>query len=286
MRLNMAWQHADCPTVGTATQIHGIIHPMPLETAFGRLTPIGGGYHSVVYANDRDQIIKVYKHNNGINKLEADNMARAGLSEWVLDTPSINGQEALVMRRFEGKPVSPATLAAALPALGGFLRQLHSKTFAPINTEQIRLKLEKFTTRLQPYPDLEPMFAQVEAALESSILAVPSRFCHLDLWFENILFAPPDQVRVVDWHKAAEDDAARDYALLFTGTLELLPIERATQAILELAQLEAGVTQRLPAYVALTTLHDLFWFLEKQPDGFAAAYSLKVPRVKWFLQAI
>jgi aminoglycoside phosphotransferase (APT) family kinase protein len=257
---------------------------MPLETAFGRLTPIGGGYHSVVYANDRDQIIKVYKHNNGLNKLEAHNMARAGLSEWVLDTPIVDGQEALLMRRFAGTPVSATTLEAALPALGEFLRQLHAKTFATVNTEQIRHKLEKFRTRLQPYPDLEPLFIRVQTALKSGILAVPSRFCHLDLWFENILFAPPDQVRVVDWHKAAEDDAARDYALLFTGTLELLPIEPATQAILELARLETGVIERLPAYVALTTLHDLFWFLEKQPERFAAAYDLKVPRVQWFLQ--
>jgi hypothetical protein len=258
---------------------------MPLETAFGRLTPIGGGYHSVVYANDRDQIIKVYRHNNGLNRLEAHNMARAGLSDWVLDTPTVNGQEALLMRRFEGKPVSINTLAAALPALGGFLRQLHAKTFASINTAPIKHKLEKFRSRLQPYPDLEPLFGLVQSALDSGILAVPSRFCHLDLWFENILFAPPDQVRVVDWHKAAEDDAARDYALLFTGTLELLPIEQASQAIVELAQLEAGVMERLPAYVALTTLHDLFWFLEKQPEGFAAAYRLKVPRVTWFLRA-
>jgi hypothetical protein len=257
---------------------------MPLEKRFGKLTQIGGGYHSVVYADEHDQIIKVYKHTIGLHQLEAQNMTRAGLGDWVIDTPTVGGQETLVMRRFAGTPINAQTLPNALPALGAFLRQLHTKKSKPVNLQTIWEKLQKFHIRLQPYPALEPMLLVVKNALESGTLEVPSSFCHLDLWFENILFAPPDQVRVVDWHKAGEDDPARDYALLFTGTLELLPIEQATAAILELAALEDTVLERLAAYIALTTLHDLYWFLEKQPERFEAAYELKVPRVTWFLE--
>jgi Phosphotransferase enzyme family len=257
---------------------------MLLEQKFGKLTQIGGGYHSVVYADEHDQIIKVYKHNLGLHQLEAQNMNRAGLGNWVMDTPTVDGHEALVMRRFAGQPVNVETLPDALPAVGTFLRHLHTKKSELVNLNAIVQKLEKFQAHLHPYPTLSPMMLLVQKALESDTLKVASSFCHLDLWFENILFAPPDQVRVVDWHKAGEDDAARDYALLFTGTLELLPIEHATTAILELAALEDGVLERLPAYVALTTLHDLYWFLEKQPERFQAAYELKVPRVTWFLE--
>lgn len=257
---------------------------MPLESAFGNLTPIGGGYHSVVYADEHDQIIKVYKHNNGLNKLEASNMVQAGLGDWVIGTPTIFGQEALVMRRFAGAPIGAATIAPALPALGEFLRQLHAQKSVLVAQAPLEQKLERFWAQLGAHSELEPMFKQVRQALDSGLLVVPSAFCHLDLWFENILFAPPNQVRVVDWHKAALDDPARDYALLFTGTLELLPIEAATKAIAQLAAQEDAVLERLPAYVALTTLHDLFWFNQKQPERFAAAYKLKVPRVMWFLQ--
>jgi hypothetical protein len=257
---------------------------MPLEQRFGTLTKIGGGYHSTVYSDEHDHIIKVYKHTIGLHTLEAQNMTRAGLGDWVLETPTVAGHEALVMRRFAGQPVSAKTLPNALPAIGAFLRQLHTKKSGMVNIHALWQKLEKFQARLHLYPTLEPMLALVKQALESGTLEVESSFCHLDLWFENILFAPPDQVRVVDWHKASEDDSARDYALLFTGTLELLPIEQATADILELGALEDNVLGRLPAYVALTTLHDLYWFLEKQPERFEAAYELKVPRVTWFLE--
>ncbi len=259
---------------------------MPLETAFGKLTLIGGGYHSRVYANDRNEIVKVYKHNTGMHHLEAANMTRAGLGEWLVGTFEVAEQEALVMKRFDGAPVSAKTIVAALPALGVFLRQMHQDKLEIVDTSLVKQKIERFRSSLKAFEKpLEPMFTRVQTALESNLLEVQSSFCHLDLWFENILFAPPNQVRVVDWHKAALDDPARDYALLFTGTLELLPIETATHEILKLAQAE-NLEPRLPAYVALSTLHDLHWFLEKNPDGFQAAYDLKVPRITWFLKAL
>jgi hypothetical protein len=259
---------------------------MPLTTAFGKLTLIGGGYHSRVYANDRNEIVKVYKHNTGMHQLEATNMTRAGLGEWLIGTFEVAGFEALVMKRFEGAPVSEKTIVAALPALGVFLRQMHKDKQTIVDTNMIQQKLERFRNSLKEFQaPLEPMFTRVEQALFSNVLEVQSSFCHLDLWFENILFSPPDQVRVVDWHKAALDDAARDYALLFTGTLELLPVEEATHEILKLAQTE-NLEARLPAYIALSTLHDLYWFKEKKSEGFQAAYDLKVPRVTWFLSQV
>ncbi len=257
---------------------------MPLETAFGKLTLIGGGYHSRVYSNDRDQIVKVYKHSTGMHRLEAANMTRAGLADWLVGTYEVAGFEAMVMKRFAGAPVNAKNVLAALPALGEFLREMHREKFTLVKTDLIWQKLERFKHGLAIYQELESMFKCVKTALEAGLLELESSFCHLDLWSDNILFAPPNQVRVVDWHKAALDDAARDYALLFTGTLELLPIEQASQAILALCQLEKGLATRLPAYVALTTLHDLYWFKEKQPDGFEAAFDLKVPRVTWFLE--
>lgn len=259
---------------------------MPLETEFGKLTLIGGGYHSRVYANQRRQVIKVYKQNIGLHLLEAANMRQAGLGDWVIATLVVGGQEALVMQHFDGAPVTAQTVQTALPALGVFLRSMHTAKQEAVNLEALHQRLERFRSSLNSYPELTPFLARVDQALKSHVLETSRSFCHLDLWSDNILFAAPDQVRVVDWHKAAWDDAARDYAILFTGTLELLPVAQATAAILELAKLENGVLERLPAYIALTTLHDLYWFLEKQPENFLAAFALKVPRVTWFLEQV
>ncbi len=257
---------------------------MPLEKQLGKLTLIGGGYHSRVYSNDRNEVIKVYKHATGMHRLEATNMTRAGLGEWLVAATEIAGFEVLIMKRFDGAPVQANTIMEALPALGVFLQQLHQEKYTPVDLQIVQEKLERFELSLRAYQtELKPMFARVKTDLESGVLIAASSFCHLDLWFENILFALPNQVRVVDWHKAALEDAARDYALLFTGTLELLPIATAGTAILELAKAE-GVEKRVPAYIALTTLHDLHWFLEKKPEGFQAAFDLKVPRITWFLE--
>jgi hypothetical protein len=257
---------------------------MPLEARFGHLELIGGGFHSRVYVNERDQILKVYKHPHGLHQLEAENMRRVGLGAWVLEATSMAGQEVLVMRRFDGQPVTARTLPQALPPLGAFLRQMHAPLLSKVNLEIVQEKLQRFAVTLQSERAmLEPLFALVNRDLERGLLEAHTSFCHLDLWFENILFRAPDHVLVVDWHKAALDDAARDYALLFTGSLELMPIDEATTAILELARL-AGVENRLPAYVALSTLHDLHWFRQKQPQDFKAALELKLPRITRFLE--
>jgi aminoglycoside phosphotransferase (APT) family kinase protein len=218
-------------------------------------------------------------------------MRRAGLGEWVLDTLEVQPEalpqlelrepvEVLVMRRFPGHPIRPEEIGAALPALGAFLRQLHTIHGSSVDLESLRAKLERFDTSLSALSiraDLEPLFAFVRKALRGDALRVTSSLCHLDLWSSNVLFAPPDRVLVVDWHKSAYDDPARDYALFFTGTLELLPVREARDFILRLTDAE-GVTDRLLPYIALSTLHDLYWFQTKQPDGFTAALNLKLPR--------
>jgi hypothetical protein len=261
-----------------------------LEQRFGTLTPLGGGYSSKVYAAG-DKVLKVYRTRGGLHRHEADCMRHAGLGEWVLDTlevqpevlPQLNLREpveVLVMRRFPGHPVQPHEIGAALPALGVFLRRLHEIRGAAVDLEALHVKLERFDEVLSTLPiraDLEPLFGFVREALRGDSLRVTSSLCHLDLWFSNVLFAPPDRVLAVDWHKSGYDDPARDYALFFTGTLELLPVSEARGFIYELTDAE-GVSSRLLPYIALSTLHDLYWFHTKQPDGFTAAVQSKLPR--------
>ena len=261
-----------------------------LERRFGPLTPLGGGYSSRVYMTGH-RVLKVYHAHNGLHELEAANMRRAGLGHWVLETlelapaalpdaTRLEPADVLVMRRFAGQPVTAADIPRALPELGAFLRQLHATRAGNVDLEALGMRLERFDLALAGLPvrrDLEPLFACVLAGLRSGALSVTSSLCHLDLWHQNVLFQAPDQVLVVDWHKSAFDDAARDYALFFNGTLELLPLTDALRLILELTDAE-GVTARLAPYVALTTLHDLYWFHSKRPSEFAPALELKLPR--------
>ncbi len=261
-----------------------------LEQRYGKLTPLGGGYSSQVYAAG-DKVLKVYRSHHGTHRLEADHLRRAGLGAWVLETLELQPAalpdlaleetaEVLVMRRFEGHPVKPDEIPAILPTFGRFLRQLHANTGEEVDLNALHQKLLRFDEALSQTTaraNLEVLFQCVRHALESGALNATSSLCHLDLWWSNVLFAPPDRVLVVDWHKSAYDDPARDYALFFTGTLELLPIAQARDQILQLTDAE-GVTDRLPPYIALSTLHDLYWLQQKQPDGFAAGLDLKLPR--------
>jgi aminoglycoside phosphotransferase (APT) family kinase protein len=266
-----------------------------LEQRFGALVPLGGGYSSKVFAAG-DKVLKVYHAKNGSHEVEAAHMRRAGLGEWVLETLELEpsheagvpaeervlteAADVLVMRRFPGHAVQPTEIRAALPALGAFLRQLHAQHGVTVNLEALRSKVVRFDAGLSQRafrPLLEPLFRVVRDHLEVGTLAVPSSLCHLDLWQQNVLFDPPDRVLVVDWHKSGFDDAVRDYALFFTGTLELLPIEDAKRLILDLTDAE-GVTERLAPYIALSTLHDLYWFQHKQPQNLETMLRLKLPR--------
>ena len=62
-------------------------HRFPhLETLYGTLTPMDSGMQSRVYRTaDGMKVVKVYRDHQGHHRVEADNMRRAGLGEWVVD---------------------------------------------------------------------------------------------------------------------------------------------------------------------------------------------------------
>jgi Phosphotransferase enzyme family len=260
-----------------------------LEDHLGALTRLGGGFHSRVYLSEsRDSVVKVYRKSTGMHKLEAAHMARAGLGAFVLGTFELEGWDVLVMRRFHGAPLHAKDVPAALPNLGKFLRELHHHISDGINQDAIRTRLERFHGTLDAVAErsrLEPLFKAVHDALEGSVFEGISGLCHLDLWRANVLFAAPDHVLVVDWAKSTWDDPARDYALLMTGTFDMLEPEIAVKYALELARAESeGVAARLPAQVALTTLHDFHWFLERDVVAYHSNFEEKLKRALLMLE--
>ena len=146
----------------------------------------------------------------------------------------------------------------------------------------MRVKLARFQPRLTE-PHLGPLFTAVRRALHLGTLEVESSLCHLDLHRENILIAEDGRVLVVDWTRADWDDPARDIAIFMTGTLDQRPMGEAIQTALEIAD-DEGVAERLPTYVALQTLHDLYWFREREPEGYEQAFQEKVPRALEMLE--
>ncbi len=260
-----------------------------LEDHLGALTRLGGGFHSRVYLSEsRDSVVKVYRKSTGMHKLEADHMARAGLGAFVLGTFELEGWDVLVMQRFHGAPLTAFDVGAALPNLGKFLRELHGNISGDINQDAIRARLERFHGTLDAVPErsqLEPLFKAVHAALEHSVFDGLAGLCHLDLWRANVLFASPDNVLIVDWAKSTWDDPARDYALLMTGTFDTLEPETAVGYALELATAESeSVAARLPIQVALTTLHDLHWFLERDEAAYHSNFEEKLKRALLMLE--
>jgi Phosphotransferase enzyme family len=260
-----------------------------LEDHLGALTRLGGGFHSRVYLSEsRDSVVKVYRKSTGMHKLEAAHMARAGLGAFVLGTFELEGWDVLVMRRFHGAPLQAKDVSAALPNLGKFLRELHGHMENPINQDAIQTRLERFHGTLDTVAErsqLEPLFKAVHAALENSVFDGIAGLCHLDLWHANVLFAAPDNVLIVDWAKSTWDDPARDYALLMTGTFDTLKPEVAVRCALELAKAESeSVAARLPVQVALTTLHDLYWFLERDEAAYHNNFEEKLKRALLILE--
>lgn len=87
-----------------------------LEARFGPLTPMDTGMQSRVYAAPGgDVVVKVYRTQRGEHRLEAQNMRRADLGEWVVDTVEADGVEALILRRFPGHPLRAQDIPVALP---------------------------------------------------------------------------------------------------------------------------------------------------------------------------
>lgn len=248
-----------------------------VQAAFGPATRLGGGHHSRVYGLRDGCVLKVYRHSNGLHRHEADNMRAAGLSNWVLGVSELADLELLLLRSFPGGPVTASNLPEALPSLSSFLGGLHRSTNGlPVDLGPVRLKLKHFHESL-PQLELRPLFDCIHSALAGNLLDSPASYCHLDLWSANVLYAAPGRVLVVDWARAAFDDPARDIAILKTGTLDLLTPDAAWEAAKSVCG-DAAVAARLPAYLALQTLHDLYWFQRHQPAGYPEAYALKVPR--------
>ncbi len=272
-----------------------------LETMYGPVTRLGGGAHSRVFRlmatgdgfGAGERIVKVYRRADGMNALEAGNMRRAGLGEWVIGThrPWTDEPEVLVLRYFPGAPITADQVANGLGQLGAFLRDLHQKKSGqPVNLEAVQGKLDQFRTSLNPgaQPELCPLFDAVQNALDSGILETQACLCHLDLWRANVLYgAGPDdegRVLVVDWGRSNWDDPARDYAIFMTGTLDQLPADDAVRIGMNLVEAE-GVAVRFPAYVALQTLHDLHWLLMREPTTFQTNLEQKLSRALMVLEA-
>lgn len=253
-----------------------------LSGRFGPLTPMDQGMQSRVYVTQGGEtVVKVYRNHQGDHRREAQNLRRAGMGHWVIDALEADGVEALVMRRFHGQPLQAADVPRALPRLREILGSLHREQQGVVNLPKVHERLRRFRSALAAYP-LGDLFGAVEGPLELGLLRRPASFCHLDLWQDNILIDPDSgEVLIIDWTKAAWDDPLRDLALLKTGTLDLLPADASLEAALSLLPDQQPATlRRYRAYLALTTLHDLYWFLMNEPYEFDVQRERKVRRTR------
>lgn len=256
-----------------------------LEARYGPLTPMDSGMQSRVYSTPGGEaVVKVYRNHQGEHRTEAANMRRAGLSEWVIDATEADGIEALVLRRFTGRPLTREDVTRALPALRVQLAALHHHREGRVDLRRVQERLRRFRSSLSGY-GLSDLFEAVEVPLDQGLFDQPAAFCHLDLWHDNILMnRESGEVLIIDWTKAAPDDPLRDLALLKTGTLDLLPADESLSAALTfLPDQQPATLRRYRAYVAMTTLHDLYWFLMNEPYEFDSQREKKIPRARHVL---
>ncbi|GHF30187.1 aminoglycoside phosphotransferase (APT) family kinase protein [Deinococcus metalli] len=259
-------------------------HFPELEARYGTLTPMDSGMQSRVYAaRGGEVVVKVYRNRRGDHAREAENLRRAGMAHMVVDVVQADGIEALIMRRFAGRPLRAEDIPRALPSLRAALGALHRDVHGTVDLGKVEQRLRRFRSALAAFP-LDDLFGAVERPLEAGRLAHAASFCHLDLWQDNILISDGGEVLLIDWTKAAYDDPLRDLALLKTGTLDLLPPDDAMAAALSfLPGADRATLARYRAYIALTTLHDLYWFLMNEPYEFEAQRARKVPRARHVL---
>jgi len=251
------------------------------------LRPALEGQEARVFLGD-GYVVKVYgPHEVHLPRLEARNLARAGLSAWLVDVwnpEALNGYAALVLRRFPGRPFAPERFdGRSLARLAGFVLRLH-RLPEPGRTsaEPVRRRLERFRESLADVPAALEAIAALEPRLQP-LGGVPHAFVHHDLWAGNVLLAEGGAVLVVDWSRAGPGDPARDLAILTTGSLSLLPHERCLEALGKIVRCypkPLDVWRRLALWIPITFLHDLHWFREKEPEGFEAALADKLPRIE------
>ena len=256
------------------------------------LTPAVTGQEARVFFTD-GRVVKIYgPHEKRQAELEAKNLARAGLGDWVLavlDGAELADHAALVLRRFPGRPFDPLRFdGRALARLAGFVVRLHRLPEPGVTLlEPILERLRAFRRTLADLPEAQAALDELEPRLPR-LAGVRRVFAHNDLWAGNVLVAPDGAVLVVDWSRAGGEDPARDLAILTTGTLSLLPHERCLAALAAIVRRypdPLGVWSRLAVWIPFTFLHDLHWFREKEPENFEAARADKLPRIERALHA-
>ncbi len=265
-----------------------------------QLTPLTGGAEARTFAGD-GLVFKIYPPGNqkppgGIYaaRLEALNMTKAGLGDWVVEAICLEQHGVLVTRRYPGHNFTPDGFSpAALEYLASFFARLHAVAEpGVVSRKRLEERLAQFGQTLSDLPSAQRLVGRLAQHLEE-VAGTPQAFCHRDPHAGNILLKDPQAVGVpealvVDWVRAQPDDPARDLAILTTGTLVLLGEEAALKA---LQTIVAGypapqeIWRRLRFWVPLTYLHDMHWFRTKQPDQFEAAVAEKMPKALAFYQA-
>ncbi|WP_036258348.1 phosphotransferase family protein [Meiothermus cerbereus] len=263
-----------------------------------RLTPLVGGAEARTFAGD-GLVFKVYppqaSQPGGIYaaRLEALNMTKAGLGEWVVEAYSLEQYGILVTRRYPGANFTPERFSqAALDELAQFFVRLHAiQEPGVVSRSRLQDRLRQFGSTLHDLPQAQQLVGWLWQHLEE-IAGTPQAFCHRDPHAGNILLKHPEahgvpEALVVDWIRAQADDPARDLAILTTGTLAMLGEE---QALASLQHIVAhypepnALWRRLRFWIPLTYLHDMHWFRTKEPSGFEAAVAEKMPKALRFYQ--
>lgn len=263
-----------------------------------RLTPLVGGAEARTFAGD-GLVFKIYPPHasqpGGIYaaRLEALNMTKAGLGEWVVETYRLEQFGILVTKRYPGGNFTPERFSlAALDELAQFFARLHAIP-EPGVVSQIRLqdRLQQFGRTLHDLPQAQQLVGWLGQHLEE-VAGTPQAFCHRDPHAGNILLKHPEaqgvpEALVVDWIRAQPDDPARDLAILTTGTLVMLGEEQAVASLRQIVSHypePSALWRRLRFWVPLTYLHDMHWFRTKEPTGFEAAVADKMPKALRFYQ--
>ncbi|RDI95890.1 DUF1679 domain-containing protein [Meiothermus sp. QL-1] len=271
-----------------------------LEARFGlRLTPLVGGAEARTFAGD-GLVFKIYPPEASAQpggilaaRLEALNMTKAGLGDWVVEAFAMGQHGVLVTRRYPGANFTPeACTQAALDELASFFVRLHAIAEpGVVSRARLEERLGQFGRTLHDLPEAQRLVRWLWPHIEE-VAGTPQAFCHRDPHAGNILLRHPEAQGVpaallVDWVRAQPDDPARDLAILTTGTLDLLGEERARAVLRQVVcsyPEPLPLWRRLRFWVPLTYLHDIHWFRTKNPSGFAAAVSEKLPRALRFYQ--
>lgn len=272
-----------------------------------QLTPLVGGAEARIFAGN-GLVFKVYPPETpswqpgGIYaaRLEALNMTKAGLEDWVIEAFPLHGHGILVSRRYPGSSFVPEHFSSrALSCLAQFFVQLHAiREPGVLSRSRLLARLSQFGGTLYDLPKAQQLVGWLWQHVEE-VAGTPQAFCHRDPHAGNILLKDPDtgtslaearslpEALVVDWVRAQPDDPARDLAILTTGTLVLLGEEKAIMALQSIVRSypePESLWPRLRFWVPLTYLHDMHWFRTKEPAGFEAAVADKMPKALRFYQ--